>query len=103
MKDYNKRRNTMKQYRQGDVLIESATIPKAARRITAKRIVLAEGEATGHVHEIATSEAVELFEHNGTTYLRVKEAAPVTHQEHLTITIPPGRYIVTRQREYSPE
>ena len=38
-------------------------------------------------------------------FLRVLEEAgvEVTHEEHATLTIPPGDYEVKRQREYTPE
>lgn len=91
-------------YRQGDVLIEQvASIPKGARRVEVKgRIVLAEGEATGHAHTIAEQYG-ELYEKDGTLYLRLSERdAPLTHQEHSTIVLPARKaYRVVRQREWT--
>ena len=95
----------MKHYRQGDLLIEEvAAIPPTAKpRKAAKRLVLAEGEATGHTHTIAPSEA-RLLDDAGVTYLEVQEAlAMLTHDEHATIELPRGTYRVIRQREYAPE
>ena len=88
--------------RQGDVLIQSTkSIPKGAARLP--HAILAHGEVTGHSHRIEDAETVELFELDGTLYLRVKsQAATVVHQEHGPITIPPGEYKVWRQREYTP-
>jgi hypothetical protein len=95
--------------RQGDVLLVPITeIPKAAKRASSKhrRLVLAEGEVTGHHHSIAERPGVELLEvpSQNELFLLVKEGdALLEHQEHATITLKPGAYRVIRQREYSPE
>jgi hypothetical protein len=97
----------MKQlYRQGDVLIERVSkIPSDAKREKAKgRIILALGEATGHHHSLAPDAADWWKQPDGTQFLEVgKKPAALTHQEHATIELPPGRYRVGRQREYTPE
>jgi len=83
---------------QGDVLIRSAQIPLDARACRDK--TLARGEATGHHHTITEGD-VELFERNGTFYLRVLSGvATVTHQEHRAVTVPVGDYVIDRVREY---
>lgn len=94
----------MYQVRQGDVLIDSirkSTIPKDAVRKEG-RIILALGEATGHHHEVEVMEpeTVELYEHDGLTYVRVKKSSDLTHQEHGPHTLMPGDYAVELQREY---
>lgn len=98
-----------KLYRQGDVLIiRVARIPaKAAKqRRDRGRVVLAYGEVTGHAHAIADSGA-ELLHDPATerAFLRVltEGGVELRHEEHATITLPPGSYEVRRQREYSPE
>ena len=92
-------------YRQGDVLIVPCEIPSDAKPCRRKRIVLAEGEVTGHAHEIAVKDRPKVREYgnDGTMYLKIAAPSELTHQEHSTITIPPGTYQVVRQREYSPE
>jgi len=99
----------MKVWRQGDVLImEASSIPKDAKLVPNAiegRIVLAYGEATGHHHSIAVADRdAELLESDTTTdrFLRIMNASGVelTHQEHATITLPPGDYRVRQQREY---
>jgi hypothetical protein len=94
------------QYRQGDVFIERVkALPKGlAQRARDKgRIVLAYGEVTGHAHALDESLA-ELFEDKaGVLYLRLGETGHVRHEEHGAITLEPGMYRVTHQREYSPE
>jgi hypothetical protein len=95
-------------YRQGDVLLRKSRKSLADAKPVARdrgRIVLAYGEVTGHAHAIDDALA-ELFEEkDGQLYLRVDAGAGVdlVHEEHETITVPPGIYRVTRQREYSPE
>jgi hypothetical protein len=90
-------------WRQGDVLISTvAAIPRGATK--RHNCVLAEGELTGHSHRIDQLGAAELFEHEGSLYLRVLAAeARVVHQEHGPITLQAGVYSVWQQREYSPQ
>lgn len=96
-------------YRHGDVLINPIKeIPKKLKRVPRDngRVILAYGEVTGHAHAICAPEkSVTLFQHpDGGTYLRVVGApAELTHEEHATITLPPGYYRIGHQREYFPE
>ena len=91
-----------KQVRQGDVLVTPvACIPASATPAkTKKRVVLAEGEATGHVHAIDfTAKQMSVFMDGPQMYLRVHLPVTLTHQEHAAATIEPGDYIVKRQVE----
>jgi len=82
---------------QGDVVIVATTGIKGKKL---NHLTLALGEATGHHHTITEGEA-ELFEENGTLFLRVNsERATLTHQEHKTIEIPQGEYQINIVREY---
>lgn len=95
-------------YRQGDILlIPVRSIPDGATSVQREngRVVLAYGEATGHVHAIADPEAELLaVSEQADRWLRVRtQVAQLSHQEHGTITLPAGNYIVRRQREYQPE
>ncbi|MFB2836359.1 hypothetical protein [Floridanema evergladense] len=90
----------MQPIRQGDVIliptqsIEGEQLPHLA---------LAEGEVTGHKHRISEGEA-ELYERNGTLYLKVlSPTALLTHEEHQKIAIPQGNWVIRIQREYEPE
>lgn len=108
----------MKMYRQGDVLLVaiSPAISKSIkpgrdlREEKTGRTVLAYGEVTGHAHvvEHIKDGVVELFENLDSSgafvLLRVSgRTAKLKHDEHETISLPPGDYRVIRQREYSPE
>jgi hypothetical protein len=94
--------------RQGDVLVRACeTIPGSAMPVAAekKRLILARGEATGHNHSVALSERVAMFRDDGTggaLYIEVKGVDPVmlTHQEHHSLPIAPGRHEVRIQRTY---
>jgi hypothetical protein len=92
-------------YRQGDVLIEQiAELPKGLTRQkpAGSRIILAHGEATGHHHSVGIDAADWWKNAGGEQFLSVKGPALVEHQEHAAIELEPGKYRVTRQREYSP-
>lgn len=94
-----------KMYRQGDVLIVQVnSIPRGAvvRPREGGRVVLAHGEVTGHAHAFAEA-GVGLLDANGITYLDVRRAvAMLDHEEHGRIEIGRGKYIVRRQRQYTP-
>ena len=86
--------------RQGDILIiRIDSMPQDAAK-QANRI-LAEGEATGHMHELDKG---EVYEKDGTLYFKVEEdsATTLNHPEHKAVTFDPGTYKVIRQREYEP-
>jgi len=91
----------MNTYRQGDVLfIQIDSIPEDAKPQISNIVV--EGETTGHAHRLQggqimiTATAMYIACH--------LQASHIVHEEHRTITLPPGVYEVRRQREYvSPE
>jgi len=93
----------MSMYRQGDVLlVPVAKVPDGAKRLRAKRLILAEGEVTGHVHELVGGE-VELSEQAGVVFARIMSAPELRHVEHAAQTIEPGIYRIVHQREYTPQ
>jgi len=94
-------------FRQGDILLRSINeIPSGALSYKGENsLVLAEGEATGHFHEIKDLNGANLFRsRKGSLFVEV-EAAEVElyHPEHAPIALPQGRYEVVRQKEYNPE
>lgn len=94
------------QVQHGDVLLfGAAKIPSSAKRQepTNGRIVLAEGEATGHAHVICDLDSCDLYaDENGTLYVEVKTPVALLHEEHATIIVQPGTYRVGRVREMDP-
>src|SRR5260370_42346219 len=96
------------QYRQGDVLLCAVdAIPPQAKRAprNGARVVVAEGELTGHAHAFA-AKGVKLFrEKQGKqrSFLSVAATgARLVHEEHAPILVPQGCYQLRRQREYAP-
>ena len=110
-------------YRQGDVGIFTVeeynsifgSKPEKGEQVKRDkgRVVLAYGEVTGHAHAIAEPQA-EMWTFLGTDdnaalgndndrLLVCLNETDLSHEEHETITIPPGLYVVKRQREYGPE
>jgi len=102
--------------RQGDILlVPIEKVPDGLTEVPREdgKIVLAEGEATGHLHAIDAPEATFLAKDIGSPedrYLVIEEAEAITaeaagveltHPEHDTVTLAPGAYEVRRQREYS--
>lgn len=63
------------------------------------RVVLAEGEVTGHTHSTAPGVAVLEKDDAGTEFLRAEKGAEVTHQEHGAVTLPPNDYYTGIVRE----
>lgn len=99
-----KKQNLM--FRQGDVLIQQVdSLPKELKdkKVDNGRVVLAYGEVTGHAHAISEIEKVEFSTdiQETRTFLKVKEEAELTHEEHTTIRLPVGDYEVIQQSEYT--
>ena len=62
--------------------------------------ILAEGEATGHAHRVSSAGAEVYDLGDGVLVLKAIETATVVHEEHGTITVPPGLYSREIVREY---
>ena len=99
----------MKIYRQGDVMLIQVDEAERGAKIAREdgRVVLAHGELTGHAHAIASKDAT-LYEAAtalalGTRILTTRRAVKLVHEEHATIRVPVGTWLVRIQREYSPE
>lgn len=93
-------------YRQGDILIIPTTKTMTGKPIARDnhgRLVLAEGEATGHAHCILDNHAALITsEQADEMHLMVYgKPAALVHDEHDTIMLPPDKYIVRKQREYA--
>ncbi len=86
------------QYRHGDLLIESVnSIPEKAKERNTN--IILDGEVTGHAHRLIGGAVMDVGDQ---AYLSVPKTATVVHEEHNTITLPAGDYVVVRQREYRP-
>jgi len=67
-----------------------------AKRTKLDRAILAHGEVTGHFHE-AHGAGVAFYDDG---VLEAPQGAEVTHQEHATVTLPPGNYVRSIVVEY---
>jgi hypothetical protein len=94
-------------YRQGDILLVPIDkVPAGLTEIPREdgKIVLAEGEATGHMHEIEAPEARFLtadVRELDKRFLEIEAEVELIHPEHDTVKLEPGAYEVRRQREYT--
>lgn len=74
--------------------------------------ILMHGEATGHHHKVKSGQVLFLekplqMEIAGETvqvekFLRVEQDTVLEHQEHKTIPIPTGDYVILQERTYNP-
>jgi hypothetical protein len=88
-------------FRQGDLLFtEVSEIPSENKRDDSK--IIAQGEATGHHHRLRNGKGRLLLWAAGIAYIKNTYKAFIDHEEHKTITLPPGQWQVIRQREYEP-
>lgn len=91
------------QLQQGDVLLKPiATLPKGAALVKPGKRghVLAEGEVTGYHHRIEEIDDAELYREGERMLLSVERATALKHEEHGTITVPPGVYEIGIVREW---
>lgn len=102
-----------KQIRQGDLLLERIKLGKqkvvakgvsqnVIRATVGDRIVLLEGEKTGHAHAIESDAGDFSVWEGEMRVLDVKNGATLVHEEHHAQPLAPGAYQVTAQREYRP-
>jgi hypothetical protein len=71
-------------------------------------VELAQGESTGHVHAICSEDAVlyETAAHGaaalrlGERLLKTRQTVMLEHEEHATIHVPAGTWMVRIQRTY---
>lgn len=103
-----RKEHAMRAYRHGDLLLVATDKPGKGRKTRPinGRLVILEGEATGHAHTVSPEHAtlVTADEADGLRmWLTLTAPTRLEHQEHATIVIPAGSYEVIRQVEYEPE
>jgi hypothetical protein len=90
---------------QGDVILESTNEEPQGKQVARKdgKLVLAEGEVTGHSHTISAPDA-KMFETtmgNAMDFLLLLDSpTTIRHQEHKAIKVPAGKWKVRRVKEY---
>lgn len=92
-------------YRHGDVDIrevKESEVPKNLKKLDT--LTLAFGEATGHHHTLVAEpmRAVVFEDEKGQKWVRLDDKAELTHQEHKTLTIEKGWYLIQIEQEFDP-
>lgn len=91
------------QHRQGDLLFEEVEVSDGAQIVEPAGRVLAEGERTGHMHEILPEDRCRVgFPAEGPRELRIDaiERIRIRHPQHGTTVLPRGKtFRMIRQRE----
>ena len=110
----------MKAYRQGELLFvprEVKDMEELEKLLSEKKrtTVIAEGEATGHRHELANPESAVVIEcepwnvridghyprlNNFEKILHTESGTTIIHQDHEDLVLPEGTYFIKSQREY---
>jgi hypothetical protein len=96
------KKSQIEMYRQGDVLLVSASNAIDGEREPAASdgtIVLAHGEVTGHRHRFMDDGSIVAS--RAQRQLTLMRASALIHEEHTHIEVPPGRYDLPRQTEWS--
>lgn len=98
---------TLEWIRHGDVALVRTAPTTKTRKVKRQVVVLAEGEITGHAHklegEVWLGEAKRDWSSAGLVSERelvVQGTARLTHEEHATVEIAEGTWIVRQQREF---
>ena len=84
-------------YRQGDIVLK--TINEIPKNVKKKNLILAYGEATGHMHQFLDANLVTVYELNQQQFVEGFQESNLVHNEHGTLQIPQGIYEVVQQRE----
>ena len=105
--------------RHGDIPIYKLDNDTDTKGTKVKKLIVAEGEVTGHQHELipmdgGTIEVLDPDEQvdklldeinrdsKDSTIVRITGRALLVHEDHLPIPLEEGTYVTTRQVEYNP-
>lgn len=100
--------------RHGDVVIYKVSNDTTSETSTINSLILAEGEASGHIHKVSPCDTsvLEVVGKHATKDVNltaldevafiVKGTASITHQDHEPIILSEGTYVRRIQRVYDP-
>jgi hypothetical protein len=90
-------------------VLPDGCIEAAPRRLGNRLVhVLAEGEQSGHAHQVPAGPGTRLLQGRAPhaagpeAYLELAAPARLLHEEHAPIDLPAGTYRVVQQRRYDP-
>lgn len=86
----------MEYFQQGDVMLKPSEIPKGAKKLATRS--LKASQVTGHSHTAQAPAAV--YRHEEGLYVKAPKKFRLTHQEHKTLEIPAGAYLVDEVQEF---
>ncbi len=94
-------------YRHGDVLLEKVDHYRQTSKTKEETSgIIAKGELSGHAHRIVGGTVlVDTPEWRGsvpTMYVKSDGKTQLVHEEHKTLTLEEGVYVVRRQTEWTP-
>jgi len=90
----------MRQVAESDI---PADVRERLEACALSRVVLAEGEQTGHVHLLTSEAPIGLVRDSDmVAYVLLRDAGLLTHEEHGVRTLEPGYYEVPTERDYDP-
>jgi hypothetical protein len=85
---------------QGDVILKKTNIAiENGKKLN--HLILAEGESTGHNHQIVSGIATLITLQNKTILNVLSDYAKLKHQEHKEIDVPKGKWEINIVREYN--
>lgn len=83
-------------YRHGDLLLTRVdSIPTKAQKTVTN--ILQEGEVTGHKHRLRGQS--QIYELEDQKYVQVEEPTELMHEDHDTIVLERGTYVLEHERE----
>jgi hypothetical protein len=89
----------MTKLQQGDVILIKVNCDlRQGKKLN--HLILAEGEATGHSHQIVSGIATLIAVGNKTILHVLSDYAKLDHEEHKEINVPKGKWEVKKVREY---
>jgi hypothetical protein len=91
-------------YRHGDLSFHPYQGENGSEIKHKGKFVLAEGETTGHKHVISVPnlDDMEITKlSTGEYVINLNRDGEITHEEHKTIILPKGKYIMRHEREYN--
>lgn len=95
----------MKKVLHGEAVIRSCELPKDAKKLEIKKnyFVIADSETTGNDHRVSVCDDVEIYEKDGTLYIKNDVETDVycpNKQRHGTATLPKGTWEIGIAKEF---
>ena len=94
----------IKKYQQGDCIIKSTEVKQKDFGKKLNHLILQKSDISNHKHQLINGNAV-LYEgkNKDEFYLNIKsDSIEFIHEEHKSISIPKGKYLVYGVREFDP-